>query len=62
MDKDIKQFTLAHVLSQPQSGCDIYGIGHPTHECQTSTTEEEVNAMGNFSRGNYQGGNNFNST
>nr|XP_016515025.1 PREDICTED: uncharacterized protein LOC107831743 [Nicotiana tabacum] len=56
--KDIKQLTMAQVQTQPQVGCDIYGMGHPTHEYQA--TAEEVNIVGNFNRGNYQGGNNFN--
>ncbi|XP_070054494.1 uncharacterized protein [Nicotiana tomentosiformis] len=58
MAKDIKQLTLAQVQTQLHVGCDICGMGHPTHECQA--TAEEVNAVGNFNRGNYQGGNNFN--
>ncbi|XP_075084948.1 uncharacterized protein LOC142168191 [Nicotiana tabacum] len=58
MAKNIKQLPLAQVQTQPQVGCDIYGMGHPSHECQA--TVEEVNAVGNFNRGNYQGGNNFN--
>nr|XP_016441130.1 PREDICTED: uncharacterized protein LOC107766795 [Nicotiana tabacum] len=41
-------------------GCDICGLGHPTLECQTFTAEEEVNALGNFNRFNYQEGGNFN--
>ncbi|XP_019261583.1 PREDICTED: uncharacterized protein LOC109239469 [Nicotiana attenuata] len=59
--QDIKKLTIAQVQNQPQLGCDICKIGHPTHECQTSSVEEEVKALGNFNRGNYQGGNNFNS-
>ncbi|XP_033513094.1 uncharacterized protein [Nicotiana tomentosiformis] len=58
MAKNIKQLTLAQVQTQPQVGCDIHGMGHPTHECQV--TAEEVNVVGNFNRGNYQCGNNFN--
>nr|XP_009603781.1 uncharacterized protein LOC104098686 [Nicotiana tomentosiformis] len=58
MAKDIKQLTIAQVQNQPQVGCNMYGLGHPTHECQA--TAEEVNAVWNFNRGNYQCGNNYN--
>ncbi|XP_070049295.1 uncharacterized protein [Nicotiana tomentosiformis] len=53
MAKDIKQLMLAQVQNQPQVGGDICRLGHPTYECQT--TAEEVNVVGNFNRGNYQG-------
>ncbi|XP_009619753.1 uncharacterized protein [Nicotiana tomentosiformis] len=59
MDKDIKQMMLVQVKNQSHVGCDICGLRHPTHECQA--TPEEVNALGNVNRGNYQGGGNFNS-
>ncbi|XP_016469320.1 uncharacterized protein LOC107791715 [Nicotiana tabacum] len=59
MAKDIKQLTIAQVQNQPQVGCDICGLGHPTHECQA--TVEEVNIVGNFKKCNYQRGGNFNS-
>ncbi|XP_019267217.1 PREDICTED: uncharacterized protein LOC109244563 [Nicotiana attenuata] len=64
MAKDIKKLMLTQVHYQPQLGCDICGLGHPTHECQATT--KEINAVenfnrGNFYRGNYQGGGNFNS-
>nr|XP_033509337.1 uncharacterized protein LOC117274215 [Nicotiana tomentosiformis] len=58
MAKDIKQLTMDQVQTQPHVGCDIFGMRHPTHECQA--TVEEVNTVGNFNRGNYRGGNNFN--
>nr|XP_016507172.1 PREDICTED: uncharacterized protein LOC107824879 [Nicotiana tabacum] len=50
MAKDIKQLTVAQVQNQPQVGCEICRIGHPTHECQTFTAEEEVKALGNFNK------------
>lgn len=35
--------------------CDICAWRYPTHECQQGLfTEEEVNAIGNFNKGNYQ--------
>lgn len=48
MSKDIKQLTIAQVQNKKQPGCDICGMGHPTHERQTSTTKEEVMALGLF--------------
>lgn len=37
--------------------CDICARRYPTHECQQGLfTEEEVNAIGNFNKGNYQEG------
>ena len=61
MDKEIRKLTLAKVQSESSSVCDFYGRGHPVYECEASTTDEMVNAMGSFDRGNYQSGNNFNS-
>ncbi|XP_070031700.1 uncharacterized protein [Nicotiana tomentosiformis] len=58
MDKEIRKLILAKVQSEPQETSDFCGLGHPTHECQASA--EEVNAVGNFNRGNYQGMNNYN--
>ncbi|XP_019239425.1 PREDICTED: uncharacterized protein LOC109219418 [Nicotiana attenuata] len=42
MAKDIEQLMIAQVKNQPQVGCDICGLGHPSHECQTFTAKEEV--------------------
>nr|XP_016507622.1 PREDICTED: uncharacterized protein LOC107825297 [Nicotiana tabacum] len=58
MANEIRKMTLAKLQSEQQAACDFCGLGHPTHECQSSA--EEVNAVGNFNRGNYQGGNNYN--
>ncbi|XP_070041403.1 uncharacterized protein [Nicotiana tomentosiformis] len=46
MAKEIRKLTLASIHSKPHATCDIYGRGHPTHECQASI--EEVNAVGNY--------------
>ncbi|XP_070055661.1 uncharacterized protein [Nicotiana tomentosiformis] len=46
MAKDTRKLTLASIQSEPHAACDIYGRGHPTHECQAST--EEVNVVGNY--------------
>ncbi|XP_070045959.1 uncharacterized protein [Nicotiana tomentosiformis] len=46
MAKKIWKLTLASVQSENHATCDIFGRGHPTHECHAST--EEVNNMGNY--------------
>ncbi|XP_070046071.1 uncharacterized protein [Nicotiana tomentosiformis] len=46
MAKEIRKLTLATIQCEPHAACDIYGRGHPTHECQAST--EEVNVVGNY--------------
>ncbi|XP_070036691.1 uncharacterized protein [Nicotiana tomentosiformis] len=46
MAKEIRKLTLALIQSEPHAACDIYGRGHPTHECQAST--KEVNAVENY--------------
>nr|XP_009596656.1 uncharacterized protein LOC104092703 [Nicotiana tomentosiformis] len=51
---EIRKLTLANVQSQPSPVCDLYGMGHPTYECQSSIAEEVLNVVGNFDRGNYQ--------
>ncbi|XP_019230575.1 PREDICTED: uncharacterized protein LOC109211491 [Nicotiana attenuata] len=60
MAREIRKLTLSKVQSQSSSVCNFCGIGHLTHECQASTTDEVVNAVGRFDRGNYQSGNNLN--
>nr|XP_016507996.1 PREDICTED: uncharacterized protein LOC107825635 [Nicotiana tabacum] len=40
MAREIRKLTLAKVQSQPSLVCDFCGMGHPTHECQASTTDE----------------------
>ncbi|XP_070042650.1 uncharacterized protein [Nicotiana tomentosiformis] len=44
--KEIRKLTLASIHSEPHAACDIWGRGHPTHECQASI--EEVNVVGNY--------------
>ncbi|XP_049391432.1 uncharacterized protein LOC125855767 [Solanum stenotomum] len=59
--KDVKQLTLAQAQMTQSITCDFCAGRNPTHECQQrSFTEEEVNVVGNFNKGNYQEANNFN--
>ncbi|XP_070032244.1 uncharacterized protein [Nicotiana tomentosiformis] len=46
MAKAIRKLTLASIQNETHAACDIFGRGHPTHECQAST--EEVNVAGNY--------------
>ncbi|XP_019260630.1 PREDICTED: uncharacterized protein LOC109238594 [Nicotiana attenuata] len=62
MAKEIRKLTLDKVQSQPSPVCDFCGMVHSTHECQALAADEVVNTVESFDRGNYQMGNNFNST